>query len=438
MSRDSSRKSTNERNRQILKTLLNDPANKYCADCKTAAHPRWTSWNLGVFVCIRCSGIHRGMGTHISRVRSVDLDSWSDEQVGNMVKWGNKRANLYWEHKLPEKYVPDDSKINNFIKTKYDLKRWVMSPEVPDPSTLVDVERSQNESTPLSQVKNRATNGSKVFRPVPANRQARSEATSTATSTATSSSHSLIPDLLGEGFEAPRASATTQVEGPSGTPSDIFPPPPVPKDTSINTSAAYSGASSSVMSPVDRSSAPTPPKADSLLGLDFSNVSRSSSPAASIVSSRPASSASRPDLKKSILALYASQRASQTPFNGVTSPQGAAVTGAQSNNTFEMFRPMTTPPLATSAVGSPNNLSLSGLSLSSAATPGPLHSDPFGSLSTHSNQSSTNVWATLASSNTPTDAKRTSVGNDEWASFTSAPPQQTTSFEDDIFSNVWK
>ena len=57
--------------------------------------PRWASWNLGVFVCIRCSGIHRGMGTHISRVKSVDLDSWTDEQTQSMLKWGNSRANKY-------------------------------------------------------------------------------------------------------------------------------------------------------------------------------------------------------------------------------------------------------------------------------------------------------------------------------------------------------
>jgi hypothetical protein len=41
----------------------------------------------------RCSGIHRGMGTHISRVKSVDLDSWTDEQLQSVLKWGNARAN---------------------------------------------------------------------------------------------------------------------------------------------------------------------------------------------------------------------------------------------------------------------------------------------------------------------------------------------------------
>ena len=66
--------------------------------------PRWASWNLyvnhvylgrlgpdtivcsGVFLCIRCSGIHRSMGTHISKVKSVDLDVWTPEQMAVSVR----------------------------------------------------------------------------------------------------------------------------------------------------------------------------------------------------------------------------------------------------------------------------------------------------------------------------------------------------------------
>lgn len=43
--------------------------------------PRWASWNLGIFVCIRCAGIHRNLGVHISKVKSVNLDQWTQEQV---------------------------------------------------------------------------------------------------------------------------------------------------------------------------------------------------------------------------------------------------------------------------------------------------------------------------------------------------------------------
>lgn len=47
--------------------------------------PRWASWNLGIFLCIRCAGIHRNLGVHISKVRSVNLDTWTPEQV--VVSW---------------------------------------------------------------------------------------------------------------------------------------------------------------------------------------------------------------------------------------------------------------------------------------------------------------------------------------------------------------
>lgn len=132
----STKKTHSEKHKQIFRQLLRESANKSCVDCKTSTHPRWASWNLGCFICIRCSGIHRSMGTHISRVKSVDLDAWTDEQVESMVKWGNEKCNMYWEAKLPPNYVPDGSKIENFIRTKYDMKKWASLPKVPNPMSL--------------------------------------------------------------------------------------------------------------------------------------------------------------------------------------------------------------------------------------------------------------------------------------------------------------
>ena len=57
--------------------------------------PRWASWNLGIFLCIRCAGIHRNLGVHISKVKSVNLDTWTPEQVAvstdfrNSDTWSN-------------------------------------------------------------------------------------------------------------------------------------------------------------------------------------------------------------------------------------------------------------------------------------------------------------------------------------------------------------
>lgn len=53
--------------------------------------PRWASWNIGVFLCIRCAGIHRNLGVHISKVKSVNLDSWTPEQVVSLQQMGNSR-----------------------------------------------------------------------------------------------------------------------------------------------------------------------------------------------------------------------------------------------------------------------------------------------------------------------------------------------------------
>ncbi|CAH8467477.1 unnamed protein product [Dicrocoelium dendriticum] len=60
----------------VIQELLKDEDNKYCVDC-----PRWASWNIGVFLCIRCAGIHRNLGVHISKVKSVNLDSWTAAQL---------------------------------------------------------------------------------------------------------------------------------------------------------------------------------------------------------------------------------------------------------------------------------------------------------------------------------------------------------------------
>ncbi|KAH8799525.1 hypothetical protein DL96DRAFT_868409 [Flagelloscypha sp. PMI_526] len=136
MSRTQQDRATTERFTKILRELVKRPENKVCADCKKN-DPRWASWNLGVFLCIRCSGIHRGMGTHISKVKSVDLDKWTPEQMESIQKWGNHLANLYWEAHLKKGHIPPDHKMESFIRSKYESKRWAREgPPPADPSTL--------------------------------------------------------------------------------------------------------------------------------------------------------------------------------------------------------------------------------------------------------------------------------------------------------------
>ncbi|RKP25524.1 hypothetical protein SYNPS1DRAFT_9601, partial [Syncephalis pseudoplumigaleata] len=128
-------KALNRRHAQILGDLAREPANKVCADCHKK-DPRWASWNLGVFICIRCSGIHRSLGTHISKVKSIDLDCWTPEQVASMQRWGNHRASLYWEANLRDGKRPNDYGMESWIRSKYEHKSFAMKGPIPEPESL--------------------------------------------------------------------------------------------------------------------------------------------------------------------------------------------------------------------------------------------------------------------------------------------------------------
>ncbi len=115
-----------EKHQVVLANLLREEDNKYCADCH-AKGPRWASWNLGVFVCIRCAGIHRNLGVHISRMKSVNLDAWTPEQIDSIQKGGNKNAREIYEANLPANFrrPQDDYAVEVFIRSKYERKLYV-------------------------------------------------------------------------------------------------------------------------------------------------------------------------------------------------------------------------------------------------------------------------------------------------------------------------
>ncbi|KAL5198636.1 hypothetical protein ABZP36_002148 [Zizania latifolia] len=115
-------KELNAKHKKILEGLLRLPENRECADCKSKG-PRWASVNLGIFICMQCSGIHRSLGVHISKVRSATLDTWLPEQVTFIQSMGNEKSNSYWEAELPPNY--DRVGIENFIRAKYEDKRWI-------------------------------------------------------------------------------------------------------------------------------------------------------------------------------------------------------------------------------------------------------------------------------------------------------------------------
>ncbi|KAM4725889.1 stromal membrane-associated protein 2 [Anableps anableps] len=115
-----------DRYQAVLNSLLALEENKFCADCESKG-PRWASWNLGIFVCIRCAGIHRNLGVHISKVKSVNLDQWTQEQVQCVQEMGNAKAKRLYEAFLPECFQrPEtDQAAEIFIRDKYEKKKYM-------------------------------------------------------------------------------------------------------------------------------------------------------------------------------------------------------------------------------------------------------------------------------------------------------------------------
>ncbi|XVE91035.1 hypothetical protein DITRI_Ditri20bG0123700 [Diplodiscus trichospermus] len=113
-----------------LKDLLNQADNRVCADCG-APDPKWASANIGVFLCLKCCGVHRSLGTHISKVLSVALDEWSDEEIDAMTEvGGNSAANSIYEAYIPEGYSKPSPNASHderkrFIRSKYELQEFL-------------------------------------------------------------------------------------------------------------------------------------------------------------------------------------------------------------------------------------------------------------------------------------------------------------------------
>ncbi|XP_076151378.1 arfGAP with GTPase domain, ankyrin repeat and PH domain 3 isoform X2 [Alosa pseudoharengus] len=112
-----------------IQSIRNVRGNSFCVDCD-APNPDWASLNLGALICIECSGIHRNLGTHLSRVRSLDLDDWPVELSMVMAAIGNAMANSVWEGAL-EGYTKPGSDCTReekerWIRAKYEQKLFLV------------------------------------------------------------------------------------------------------------------------------------------------------------------------------------------------------------------------------------------------------------------------------------------------------------------------
>ncbi|XP_062975744.1 arf-GAP with GTPase, ANK repeat and PH domain-containing protein 2 isoform X2 [Elgaria multicarinata webbii] len=111
-----------------IQAIRNAKGNSLCVDCG-ALNPTWASLNLGALICIECSGIHRNLGTHLSRVRSLDLDDWPLELTLVLTSIGNETANSVWEKCTQGRRKPtcesSREERESWIRAKYEQRLFL-------------------------------------------------------------------------------------------------------------------------------------------------------------------------------------------------------------------------------------------------------------------------------------------------------------------------
>lgn len=114
-----------------------EEANAVCCDCGSP-QPEWCVINVGVLVCLGCSGVHRSLGTHVSKVRSLRLDRCSALELVVTKRIGNHAANQIFEASLPPSKKPtheaDAKSLADFIRAKWRDKAFLAPNAVPNPT----------------------------------------------------------------------------------------------------------------------------------------------------------------------------------------------------------------------------------------------------------------------------------------------------------------
>lgn len=164
----------------------NDQGNRWCADCDSDVKVEWVSINLGIVLCIECSGIHRSLGTHISKIRSLTLDtqSFTTDIVECLLQIGNRISNMVWEAQMtsensikpPAQSATRDQRLR-FITAKY-VDRVYVTPitranlqshyATPDETLLASVKKNDIQSVLYALANHANPNSTDLSRNTPA------------------------------------------------------------------------------------------------------------------------------------------------------------------------------------------------------------------------------------------------------------------------------
>ncbi|CAK9437245.1 uncharacterized protein LODBEIA_P16230 [Lodderomyces beijingensis] len=116
--------------KQLLDLVNSSGNNNKCGECGST-YPTWASYNLGIFLCGRCASVHKRIlgppNNDISKVKSLTLDNWTDEQVRRLSQIGNQKARRKWNsRKVPFPFDGNDdvSVVESYIRDKYILRKF--------------------------------------------------------------------------------------------------------------------------------------------------------------------------------------------------------------------------------------------------------------------------------------------------------------------------
>ena len=130
---------------EVMANILAKPENQVCFDCGSKA-PKWSSPYLGIVICYECAAKHRSYGTHISFVRSVDLDKWNRKQLKSLELTGN----AYTKQRFNDLGVPligGNYDYNNsmVLKVRQEIAEKVKEELKPDDYIKKDDKENKND-----------------------------------------------------------------------------------------------------------------------------------------------------------------------------------------------------------------------------------------------------------------------------------------------------